>query len=64
MPVRASHISAFDRGKHPSAMVLPIEEDARFSMACLRPLEARIYNRVVHRRIIRVELIQSDIFVG
>jgi hypothetical protein len=45
-------------------MVLPVEEDARFSMACLRPLEARKYNRIVHRRIIRVKLIQSDPFVG
>jgi hypothetical protein len=45
-------------------MVLPVEEDARFSTACLRPVEARKCNRIVHRRIIRVKLIQSDTFVG
>ena len=64
MPVRASRISTFDHGEHSSTMVLPVEEDTRLSMACLRPLEARIYNRIMHRRIIRVKLIQSDPFVG
>ena len=54
MPVRAS---AFDRGEHCSAMILPVEEDARFSNARLRPLEARKHNRIVHGRIIRVKLI-------
>jgi hypothetical protein len=64
MPVCARRISAFDRGEHCSTMVLPVEEDARFSEACLRPLEARKYNRIVYRRIIRVKLIQSDPIVG
>jgi hypothetical protein len=64
MPVRACRISAFDGGEQRSTMALPIEEDAWFSKACLRPLEARKYNRIVHRRIIRVKLIQSNPFVG
>ena len=43
-------------------MILPVEEDARFSKARLCSLEARKYNRIMYRRIIRVKLIQSDPF--
>jgi hypothetical protein len=64
MPVRACRILTFDRGEHRSTTALPVKEDARFSMACLCPLEARKYNGIVHRRIIRVKLFQSDPFVG
>jgi len=64
MPVRERRISASDRGEHCSSMVLPVEEDARLSKACLSPVEARKCNRIVHCRIIRVKLIQSNPFVG
>ena len=37
-------------------MVLPVEENARFPMARLRPLEARKYDWIVHRRVVRVKL--------
>ena len=64
MPVYACRISAFDHGEHCSTMVLPVEEDAWFSKACLRPLEARKYNRIVYRSIIRIKLIQFNPFVN
>ena len=37
-------------------MVSPVEEDARFPKARLRSLEARKYDWVMYRRIVRVKL--------
>jgi hypothetical protein len=62
MPVRARPYISFWSGRAPCT-VLPVEEDARFSDACLRPLEACKYNRIVHGRIIRVELIRIYLLV-
>jgi hypothetical protein len=40
-------------------MVLPVEKDARFPGASLRPLEACKYDWIVYRRIVRIKLFIS-----